>query len=503
MTSETTGPETSTSAPTASSLAPAALTVVDAVLLPVADGAAADPGWFRGWMGVGADGRITGLGPGAPPGPPQGEVLDVGGALVAPGFVSAHSHLFTSGLRGISSGATLYPWVRSMMDVFTGTSAEDMYWCTLHGAMDYLANGITSAYDFLQSRVTWLYDPATASNALGHVHPFEYTTRQMDGPSDAGLRTVTALRLDDEAGPEEEVLETFACGVAAAQERKPPDLHLGTSVMGAVQWAAGPRSAQLEAQVMAEHGITNQAHLVETAEGVQTQRAKFAWYDEAGVLGPDFLFGHFVHPTEEMVARAVETGSGVVWQPTSNGRLGSGVADVVRYRRAGLRVGMGLDDQSCTDISDPFQSMRIGMYAMRALHHDASVLMPRDVLRMHTLDSAEVLGVADRVGSLEVGKMADFLVVDHRAPSTGPVWDVHATYVLACGLRNLKRVYVGGRLVSQDGRSTSPLADDVDAELAGRVGAAARRLGLRLPLDDAQVGAGGPARAPSPWGVRD
>jgi 5-methylthioadenosine/S-adenosylhomocysteine deaminase len=120
----------------------------------------------------------------------------------------------------------------------------------------------------------------------------------------------------------------------------------------------------------------------------------------------------------------------------------------------------------------------MGLYSTRALNTAADVLMPRDVLRMHTLGAAEVLGVADRVGSLEVGKFADFVVVDHRAPSTGPVWDVLATYVLACGLRNLKRVYVGGRLASEEGRCTAPLAADADGELRERMARAAAAAGM-------------------------
>ena len=454
------------------------LTVVNALLIPVAD---TGPAWFHGWLTVGDDGRITGIGPGSAP-VVEGEVLDVGGAMVAPGFVSAHSHLFTSGLRGIAPGSTLYPWVRAMMEVFAHADAEDLYWCTLHGALDFLANGVTSAYNFTQSRVTWLYNPAAAANELAAVHPPEYLTRQFAAAADAGLRVMNAIRLDDEAAPEDETLGVFDDMVAASTDLVPADQHLGASVFGAVQWAAGPRTAELEALMMDRHGLIDQAHFVETAQGVDVQRAKFAWYVEAGALGPRFLFGHFVHPTPEMVSTAAGSGAGMVWQPTSNGRLGSGFADVITLRAAGMRIGIGLDDQSCTDISDPFANMRMGLYTTRALHTDAAVLMPADVLRMHTLGSAEVLGVADRVGSLEVGKHADFVVVDHRAPSTGPVWDVLATYVLACGLRNLKRVYVGGKLVSEEGRSTNPLAADADGELAERIVRAAAAAGLRPEL---------------------
>src|SRR6478735_2258200 len=458
------------------------LLVHDALLIPVSS---AGPDWFLGWFLVGDDGRIASMGAGAPDasllvsGVP---LLDAGGAIVAPGFVSAHSHLFTSGMRGISPGSTLYPWVLSMVEVMDKCSPDDVYWSTLHGALDFLANGVTSAYNFTHSRVTWRYDPVSASPALGRVAPVEFVTRQLDAVADAGLRVVNAIRLDDEAGPEDEMLGVFRDMVQESALRTPADQHLGASVMGAVQWASAPRSAELEVAMMREHGISNQAHFVETAEGIDTQREKFAWYEAAGAFGPSFLFGHFVHPTDAMIETAAATGCGVVWQATSNGRLGSGFADVVRFQRAGIRVGMGLDDQSCTDISGPWGNMRIGLYSTRAMYTDASVMMPADILRLHTLGSAEVLGVADRVGSLEVGKMADFLVVDHRTPDTGPVWDVLATYVLACGLRNLKRVYVGGVLVSEEGRSTSPLAARSSGELRARMTAAAERWGHPLPL---------------------
>ncbi|GAA1313266.1 amidohydrolase family protein [Pseudonocardia xinjiangensis] len=467
-----------------------ALTLVNAVLLPMADAAPGAPDWFVGWMRVDESGRISGIGPGSPPPEaadgPAATVVDAGGTIVAPGFVSAHSHLFTSGLRGIAPGSTLYPWLQAMSEVFRHADAEAMYWSTVHGALDFLACGITSAYNFTQSRVSWVFDPATARSTVGTVHPPEYLTRQFDGAADTGLRVMTAIRLDDEAAPEPQVLGTFADMVAACAERTPADQHLGASVFGAVQWAASPRTAEIEAQVMREHGIGNQSHFLETAQDVEVQRAKFAWYTDAGVLGPALLLGHFVHPTDEMVTAAAEAGCGMVWQATSNGRLGSGIADVVRFARAGMRIGMGLDDQSCTDQSDPFGNMRLGMYTMRALHTDASVLMPREVLRMHTLGSAEVLGVADRVGSLEIGKFADFVVVDHRAPGTGPVWDVYATYVMACGLRNLKQVYVGGALVSEDGRCTGPLAADVDDALHDRITRAARAAGMHPALDPAR-----------------
>lgn len=453
------------------------LTVTNGLFLTMADGD--EP--FTGWMSVGDDGRISGIGRGEPPADPGATVLNAAGKIIAPGFVSAHSHLHTSGLRGLAVGETLYPWVRANNEVLLGATDEDMYWSVLHGCLDFLGNGITSAYNFALSRVVWLYDELTGDQP-GQIRDEEFVTRQFDAAADSGLRVLTAIRLDDEAFGEAQALAQFDAAATEVANRTPLDEFLGVSVYGAVQWSSTPGTAELEAGVMARHGITNQAHFVETAANLEAQQAKFEWYARAGALGPGMLFGHFVHPTDEMVDAVAEAGCAVVWQPTSNGRLGSGIADVVRYRERGIRLGIGLDDQSCTDISDPFGNMRLGMYTQRARYSEAAVLMPREVLRMHTLGSAEVLGVGDRVGSLEVGKFADFLVVDPGRPDTGPVWDIYATYVLACGTRNVEQVYVGGELTTVDGRSRHPLAGEVGAELRGRMREAARRRGLPEPV---------------------
>ncbi|MGP2438390.1 amidohydrolase family protein [Streptomyces sp. JW3] len=455
----------------------AALTVTGGLLLTMADGQ--QP--FTGWLTAGPDGRITGLGPGEPPAR-DGTVLDARGKIIAPGFVSAHSHLHTSGLRGLAAGETLYPWVRANNEILLGAAAEDMYWFALHGCLDFVGNGITSAYNFAQNRVLWLYDQHTHRDVPGAVHPEEFLTRQFDAVADSGLRVLTAIRLDDEHFGPDRARAGFDRMAREARDRTPADTFLGVSVYGSVQWSSSARTAVLEAETMRRHGIVNQAHFVETTENIEAQRAKFAWYAEAGALGPDMLFGHFVHPTDAMLDAVADSGSAVVWQPASNGRLGSGFADIVRYRERGVRVGLGLDDQSCTDVSDPFQNMRIGLYALRAAHCRASVMMPREVLRMHTLGAAEVLGAADRIGSLEPGKYADFLVVDPADPDTGPVWDAYAGYVLACGPRNLKEVWIGGRRAAVDGRPTHPRAAETGPELHTRMTRAAHDRGLPAPL---------------------
>ena len=160
------------------------------------------------------------------------------------------------------------------------------------------------------------------------------------------------------------------------------------------------------------------------------------------------------------------------WNPLSNGRLASGVADIPQYLKAGIRVGMGVDGEASADLADPFENMRTGLYAIRDKYENAGVMSPYDVLRLHTMGSADVLGVADKLGSLEVGKMADFLVIDPG--HFGHVFDPYATLVFVTSQPDLERVYVGGELMVEHGTLLKQDLTKVQREVDGRVALHAR-----------------------------
>jgi 5-methylthioadenosine/S-adenosylhomocysteine deaminase len=422
-----------------------------------------------GWMLVGDDGRIDAVGTGTPPSTPSGtETIEAAGAFVAPGFVSSHSHLFTSGLRGLGVGETLYGWCDAMLGFTAGMSPDDIYWSSLHGSLDFLANGVTTAFDFNDPRQAWVPMVDGVRSGQGAFRPIEYELRQADGKADAGIRYINAVGMDVTVGSDDEIFDRLGAAFAhddAADQR----FRLGSAVFGAVQWSPRRDAAELELEAMRRFGVINQAHFLETREEVELQRSKFEWYAGAGALGPDLIFGHFIQTTHEIIERAAEAGARMSWQPASNGRLASGIADIPHIRASGMAIGVGLDDQACTDVADPWQNMRIGLYQQRAQTGDPRVMMPAEMLRLHTLGGAEILGVADRVGSLEPGKFADFVVVDPRSPDLGPLWHPLETYVLASSLRNLKAVYVGGELVHDGAASTNPLAVEASAKLHERL----------------------------------
>jgi cytosine/adenosine deaminase-related metal-dependent hydrolase len=200
--------------------------------------------------------------------------------------------------------------------------------------------------------------------------------------------------------------------------------------------------------------------------GKEEVQKHFQNFIDAGTLGPNQFFGHFIHTNDEIVTKTAAAKSGMSWQPLSNGRLGSGIADIPKYLKHGLKVGMGVDGEASADIADPFENMRMGLYFIRASYGHASIMQAIGVLRMHTMGSAEVMGVADSIGSLEPGKFADFVVI--TPPS--PVFDPVATVVFSVNSANIDAVYVGGERLVDHLAFTRTDAKMVDREVEARVG---------------------------------
>ncbi|MEM9160863.1 MAG: amidohydrolase family protein, partial [Verrucomicrobiota bacterium] len=216
-------------------------------------------------------------------------------------------------------------------------------------------------------------------------------------------------------------------------------------------------------------------HYLEQSGRQDSDRAAWPRYKLAGIPSERATFAHFIHTSEEILSEAAQAGSGMIWNPLSNGRLGSGLADIPKYIEAGMRVGMGVDGQASADISDPFENMRMGRYGTRMREENSDSLQPIDMLRLHTIDTAKALGVESFVGSLEVGKFADFIVIDPSEPTTGPIWDLAAHLVFSCGSENIESIYVGGERMVEKGR---PLTFDLGAlsdEVSERIAALRER----------------------------
>jgi len=395
---------------------------------------------YPGYLLIGADGKIAAVGAGDPAaGVTAATVVDAKGKFVLPGFLSGHTHVYQGITRGLGVDQTLNGWIKAISP-YSASSADDRYYATLFGCYDLLRHGITMSFDFNDAMGRPGFDEAGLRAELA-----------------SGMRFLHAYCLPFK-GDAQSRRADFDKFYAYAKDYLDRPTFLGLALGGYQSFLDDPSYSVTEGEIMKQYHLVNQAHFFEPPEPevVKAQLGRFPAIAASGELGPRLSFGHFIHPDDAVLAQVAKAGAAMIWNPLSNGRLASGVADIPKYRKLGIRIGMGVDGQASADIADPFENMRMGLYVIRAKYESAAILQPEDVLRFHTLGTADVLGVADRIGSLEPGKWGDFLIVDPASMATGPVFNACATLVLACDTPNIDQVYVGGRLVVDHGNPTSP-----------------------------------------------
>ncbi|MEE4659924.1 MAG: amidohydrolase family protein [Halieaceae bacterium] len=400
-----------------------------------------EPDPVEGWFAVDAAGRVARIGAGAVPAGVRAETeLDAAGKIITPGFVSAHSHLWSAPFRGIASESTLYGWIAAAHSPFSPYYEEgDFYTFTQYGGLDFLSHGITTNYNWVNN----------------YGYDYEHWMEQFEAQLSLQQRFIPGWAIDVTAS-EAVNRKRLAAFLKQGESLKKKNSHLLGLSLSALGLLRGDTEFPFwEGRMMQDFDLDAQAHYLEAPDIISIQQKQFSILEDSGMLSDKLHFAHFIHTDDQILEKTVAAGTRMVWNPLSNGRLASGLADIPRYQRAGLRVGMGLDGQASGDLSDPFENMRMGLYATRMRYQSAAIMTPYQILAMHTLGSAAVLNVDDRVGSLEVGKFADFLVLDPREPDAGPVFDIYATVVLSLSTRNLASVFVGGEAVVRDGEILS------------------------------------------------
>ena len=414
------------------------------------------------------DGRIVHVGRSAPA--PRGvrRVLDVRGCAVLPGLVQAHVHLCQTLFRGLADELPLLAWLRER--IWPMEAAHDERSLRLSADL-----GIA---EMLRAGTTCILDMGTTH---GHDVVFEALR-------DSGLRAASGKAMMDRGR-----------GVPARlRERTGESLRQSDALAerwhgaagGRLRYAYAPRFV-LSCSERLLRGVAERvtagpwlvhSHLAEQRAEREAVRAAFGGRDDlqvladAGLVGPRSVLAHGVQLTARERRRVGRLGGRIAHCPSSNLKLASGIADVVGMREAGIVVGVGADGAPCNNRLDPWLEMRTAALLAKVRRGDAAALAPADVLAMATIDGARALGWDDEIGSLQVGKRADLVVVDIERPWQGPGGDVYSRLVYATTAAEVRHVFVDGRLLVRDG---TVVGMDLEA-LRGRAAGALRRLLRRL-----------------------
>ena len=394
--------------------------------------------------------------------PDADEVVELGGAVVTPGLVNTHHHLFQTLTRARAQEADLFTWLRELYPVWARLDEEAEYAAARCGLAELALSGCSTAFDhhylFPRGMSGLVEAEVRAARELG-VRVVASRGSMDLGESDGGL-------------PPDSVVED-ADSVLEETERLARALHEpGAGAM--TQIAVAPCSPfSVSKRLMAESaelarrlGLGLHTHLAETAEEDAFCRELYGctpveYLSELGWAAGDVWCAHCVHLSAADVRTFAEAGMGVAHCPTSNLRLGAGVAPLRDLVDAGVRVGLGVDGSASNERSDLFSEVKQALLIARG-RGGPRAMTCREALRLGTRGGAAVLA-RDDIGSIEPGKCADLAVWRTDGLELGGADDRVAGLVLS-GPHRVDRLLVGGEDVVRDGRLVGADEDEIARE---------------------------------------
>jgi 5-methylthioadenosine/S-adenosylhomocysteine deaminase len=195
-----------------------------------------------------------------------------------------------------------------------------------------------------------------------------------------------------------------------------------------------------------------------------------------GCLHKKSVIAHGIHMSNAEIKDMVRSQAGLAHCPSSNLKLASGIAKIETYRKQGMKIALGSDGAPCNNMMDAFMEMRLAALLQKPLF-GPTALPAHEAFTMATLGGARVLNAEDKVGSLEIGKRADIVVVKRDHPSVATVTDPYSALVYSCTGRDVRDVWIDGRLIVRNG-----LHQIYDASQVSRKGAQElKSLLARLP----------------------
>ena len=364
-------------------------------------------------------------------------VIKAGGHAVTPGFVNAHTHVPMTLFRGIADDRELMDWLTNFIFPAEGKNVDREFvkWGTRLAAAEMIRSGTTTFADM------YYYESDIARETKA-----------------AGLRGVLGETLIDFPAPDNKTWDAAIAYMRDYAKQWKGDRLITPAVAPHAPFTVSREHLQQVRALATELGIPILIHVSETKDELRqvAERANGmtpgAYLDSIGFLGDDVVAAHGVHLTADELRTFAAKKTGVVHCPESNQMLASGVAPVVEMIAAGVEVGLGTDGPAGSNNNlDMVEEMASAARLQKVMRNDPKAISAREVLRLATIGGAQVLGLANRIGTLERGKRADVVLIDLQQAKSQPVYSVESAIVYAASGSSVVTTIVDGKILMRRG----------------------------------------------------
>lgn len=379
-------------------------------------------------------------------GPFNGKSIDATGLVAIPGFVQTHVHLCQTLFRGLADDLELLDWLK--LRIFPFEAA--------HNSSSLRASARVGIAELLRSGTTTVMD-------MGTVNGEEEIVRSID---EMGMRAFVGKAMMDMNDHYPKLRESTSDSLrtAASQART-----FQGSANGRIRYAFAPRfvlscSEELLREtwqmVVSNKGTLLHTHAAENRSEMEAIRQRcgmdnIEYFHSIGMLGEQTCLAHCIHLNDREIDLMAEAGSKVLHCPTSNLKLGSGIANIPKYMSRGIAVSLGADGAPCNNNLNMFGEMRLAALLQKPFH-GPTAMDAQTVLELATLGGAKTLGLEEDIGSIEAGKKADISLLD-----LNKVWnpcvtttkdEIYSTIVYSATPANIHTVIVDGKQVVTNGQ---------------------------------------------------
>ncbi|MGI5824303.1 MAG: amidohydrolase family protein [Bacillota bacterium] len=375
---------------------------------------------------------------------PDAEVFDASGKIIIPGLINAHTHIFQILYRGLGDDVPLLDWLKKCIwPMSLNLTAEDCYWAAMLSAVEMLKCGTTTFVD---------------------SHYINLDLRCQDKIAEAviesGIRGILGRGTVNGAGAPEAARESVeqavdeACRVietynGAAEGR------LAVRVEPLNEALATADMIKAMSDVARRYNTGMNMHISEALPRVEQFKkdhgvSPIKYLSELGVLGPELLLAHCCWIDDEDIDLLAESNTAVAHNPVSNQFLADGVCPVPKLLAKGVRVTMGPDGAASNNNNNMFQVIKAAPLLHKLSNLKATALTAEKSFEMVTVDAAAALNMSDRIGSLEIGKKADLVVIDPLCSVMVPSFNLISNLVYAGDNELVESVMVNGEFVMKD-----------------------------------------------------
>ena len=357
------------------------------------------------------------------------KIIDANGMVVMPGLINAHSHVAMSVFRGYKDELGLMNWLQEMWKVEDRMKKEDIYYASMLSGIEMIKSGTTTFND------QYFFEEESAKMA-----------------EQLGLRAILSRAIIGEG--EDYLIRARETEELYNSWHNQCNGRIKVCVGIHAPYTCPPDTIKKSLELADRLGTPVHIHYLENKDETEKidnlyHKSVTDYLKELGLFNYHVILAHGVYVKDRDMEILKNISGGIVHNPISNMKLGSGFAPIKKMRDAGINVALGTDGQGSSNTLDMFEEVKLTAYLQKGMLGSALAMSAKEVLEMATIEGAKVLGIDSEVGSLEVGKKADIILVDLNKPHLRPCHDFYSLLAYSVNGADIDTTIIDGKVVME------------------------------------------------------